>query len=264
MPDRTREQGAPRPPRVPIAVTVTGTEWLTPAMVRVVLTGDAVRTLPDIGHTDTYVRLVLSADHTPRAYTLRWVDRAAGELAIDFLVHGDEGIAGPWAAAARPGDVLEFLGPGSDWAPRPGAEAHLFVGDESALPAIASGLEALLAGRPDAVATVFAEVASAGLEYPLPAGPGVAVTWVYRDGAGYGERLVEAVLGAPFPAGDVEAFVHGNAEMVRPLRRYLLRERGLERGKLSISGYWRVGHTDDAWRAVKRDFNAAMEAEAGA
>jgi len=264
MPERTRAQGDPRPSRDPIKVTVRRTEWLTASMVRVVLAGNAVRTLPSPGHTDTYVRLVFDAEHTPRAYTLRSVDRAAGELAIDFLVHGDEGIAGPWAAAAQPGDELTFLGPGSDWAPRPDADAHLFVGDESALPAIASGLESLLANRPPAVATVFAEVAERGLEYPLPEGPGLTAIWVYRDGAAYGEPLVKAVLDAPFPQGDVEAFVHGNADMVRPLRRYLLRERGLAREKLSISGYWRVGHTDDAWRAVKREFNAAMEAEAGA
>ena len=245
-------------------MTAARTEWLTATMVRVTFVGEVVRHLPDVGHTDTYVRLVFDGDHTPRAYTLRSVDRAAGELAIDFVVHGDEGIAGPWAAAALPGDVLRFAGPGSDWAPRPHADAHLFVGDESALPAIASGLDFLLGQRPDAVATVFAEVEAAALEYPLPTGPGVEVIWVYRDGAAYGERLVEAVVAAPYPAGDVEAFVHGNADMVRPLRRYLLRERGLERGKLSISGYWRAGHTDEAWRAVKRDFNALMEAEAGA
>ena len=30
-----------------------------------------------------------------RTYTVRRVDRGAAELAIDFVVHGDEGLAGP-------------------------------------------------------------------------------------------------------------------------------------------------------------------------
>ena len=69
------------------------------------------------------------------------------------------------------------------------------------------------------------------------------------------------MMAAAVPEGDVEAFVHGNAEMVRPLRRYLLGERGLPREHLSVSGYWRSGMTDEGWRASKREFNAAMEAE---
>jgi len=246
------------------AVTVSRTEWLTPSMVRVALVGDAVTDFPDaavpsIGHTDTYVKLVFG--EALRAYTVRSADRDAGELVIDFVVHGDQGLAGPWAAAAVPGDSIGFVGPGGEWSPRADADAHLLVGDEAALPAIAASLEQLLARQPDARALVFAEIEDSAHVYPLPSGPNVEVQWIHRDGAPYGERLVEAVLAAPYPAGSVEAFVHGNADMVRPVRRYLLRDRGLAREHLSASGYWRAGLTDEAWRAAKREFNAAMESE---
>lgn len=30
------------------------------------------------------------------------------ELTLDFAVHGDAGVAGPWAATARPGDELHW------------------------------------------------------------------------------------------------------------------------------------------------------------
>lgn len=227
-------------------------------MVRVVFAGPDVSALPGDLFADAYVKLLFG--ESTRAYTLRRLAR--GELWIDFVVHGDEGLAGPWAAAASPGDRLSFVGPGGEWSPRPGADWHVFVGDESALPAIASGLDRLFAAAPEAKAQVFVEIGAAGEEYPLPAN--AAVTWIYRDGAPYGDRLVETVLAASLPEGDVEAFVHGNAEAVRPLRRYLLRERGLAREKLSISGYWRSGMTDEGWRASKREFNALMESEAGA
>jgi len=237
-----------KPQRPRHTATVLRTNRVSPNMVRVAFRaslGDAEL------FADSYVKLLF--DGAQRAYTVR--ESADGELTIDFVVHGDEGLAGPWATNAQPGDVLEFVGPGGEWSPRADADWHLFIGDESALPAIASGLAQL---APQAKALVFAEIEAAGHEYPLP----VNVTWVHREDAPYGQRLVDAVLAANLPAGDVECFLHGNAEMVRPLRRYLLGERGLPRENLSASGYWRAGHTDEAWRASKREFNAAMEQDA--
>jgi len=225
--------------------TVSATEWLSPSMVRVVFSTTALDGAELFA--DSYVKLLF--DGVQRAYTVR--AHVPGEFTVDFVVHGDEGLAGPWAAHASPGDQLEFVGPGGEWSPRMGADLHLFIGDESALPAIASGLERLGGAR----SLVFVEIGGAGEEYPLPG----EVTWVRRDGAPYGEKLVAAVLGAQLSDGDIEVFLHGNAEMVRPLRRYLLRERGVPREHASVSGYWRSGMTDEAWRASKRDFNAAME-----
>jgi len=253
-------------PRPVHDLTVVSTERLTRTMVRVDFAGETIATFPDTavpgadaGFTDTYVKLRFG--DVVRAYTLRSVDREGGRLTIDFVVHGDHGVAGPWAAAAQPGDRISCLHPGGEWAPRPSADAHLLVGDEAAFPAIGSALEVLLAARPDATALVFAEVEQPGDEYPFATGPGVDIRWVYRDGGAYGAQLVAEVLAHGWPGGDVEGFVHGNAEMVRPVRRYLLRDIGMPRQNLSISGYWRAGHTDEAWRAVKKEFNALMEQE---
>ena len=68
----------------------------------------------------------------------------------------------------------------------------------------------------------------------------------------------------PVPARDLHAFVHGNAEMIKDLRRYLFLESGVDRANVSISGYWRTGQTEDDWQAGKRAFNEAMEAEEAA
>ncbi len=67
-----------------------------------------------------------------------------------------------------------------------------------------------------------------------------------------------------FPTGRVHAFVHGEADEVRELRKHLLGERGLDRADMSCSPYWRRTMTDEAWREVKRDFVAAMEADLSA
>ncbi len=268
--------------RVMRTAEVVRTEHLTKSYVRVVLTGGDLASLPDLQHTDHYVKLLFAppgADYAwpfdpdeirasrprelwpvTRTYTIRWFDRASQQLALDFVVHGSEGLAGPWAAAARPGDSIGFMGPGGAWRPDPEADVHLLVGDESAAPAIAAALESL---PPTARAQVFLEVADAASHLPMPETPGMSVTWVHRDDhpGSYGVALSSAVRTAGVPSGRLCAFVHGNADMVRDLRRFLFLEQGVPRAAVSISGYWRTGLDEDAWQSGKRAFNEKMEQE---
>jgi NADPH-dependent ferric siderophore reductase len=257
------------------------TERITPHMIRVVLGGDGLAGFPVGAFTDHYVKLLfppvgapygvpydveqIRADLPPeqwpvtRTYTVRRWDAVTGELTVDVLHHGEEGLAGPWAAAAQPGDLIQLLGPGGAYSPRADADWHLLAGDESALPAISATLERLPAG---ARALVVVEVAGPEEEQPdLVAGDGVDLRWVHRGTAAPGERLVTAVRGVALPEGTGHVFVHGEATAVRELRRHLRDVRGLDPEFTSISGYWRRGDTDERWRAAKREWNAAIEAE---
>jgi NADPH-dependent ferric siderophore reductase len=245
------------------------TERLTPHMIRVVFGGEDLAAFPDTPFTDRYVKLQfprpgvrypesfdletiraeLPRDQWPvvRTYTVRALDPAAAELTIDFVHHGDEGIAGPWAAAARPGDLLRLMGPGGAYAPDPDADWHLMVGDESALPAIGAACERV---RPGVPVVALLEVADAGERQELDA------TWLYRDPAAP-DQLLDAVRAATFPPGRVHAFVHGEAGFVRDVRRHLLDDRAIPRESLSVSGYWRRGRDEDGWRADKAADRAA-------
>ncbi|MHC0428588.1 siderophore-interacting protein [Streptomyces sp. O3] len=255
-------------------------EQLTPSMRRVVLGGDGLADFATGDCTDHYVKLLFPADGVAypepfdiqriradlpreqwpaqRTYTVRAWDPVRRELTLDFVVHGDAGLAGPWAARARPGDVLHLLGPGGGYAPSADADWHLLAGDESALPAIAASLERLPAG---ATAHAFVEVAGPADEQPVSTPDGVRISWLHRGDRPVGAALTEAVRNLRFPAGDVQAFVHGEAGAVKELRRYLRVERAVPRERLSISGYWRLGHNEDGWQASKRDWNAQVEAE---
>ncbi|NUS13576.1 MAG: siderophore-interacting protein [Streptomyces sp.] len=273
------DRPARRAPRARHA-TVVRTERLTPRMVRVVLAVDPADR-PDIGAcTDHYVKLVFppeGADYPrpldmeavrrdlpreqwprTRTYTVRAWDPDAGEMTVDFVHHGDEGLAGPWAARARPGDGVDFLGPGGGYAPDPAADWHLLAGDESALPAIAAAVEALPPGAPT---KVFVEVADPAEEQKLVGAGDAEVVWVHRGGRPVGEALVAAVTGTPMPPGDVQVFVHGEAGFVKELRRFVRLERGVPRERLSVSGYWRRGADEDGWQSSKREWNAEVEAE---
>ena len=86
--------------------------------------------------------------------------------------------------------------------------------------------------------------------------------WLHRSGhPGDGALLVDAVRALDFPEGRVHGFVHGEAGEVREVRRHLLGEREVPRADLSVSGYWRRTMTDEAWRRVKRDWNAEVEGD---
>ena len=195
-------------------------------------------------------RAELPRDQWPvlRTYTVRAFDPAAGELTIDFVHHGDVGLAGPWAAGARPGDRLLLLGPGGAYAPDPTADWHLMVGDESALPAIGSALERVPNGVP---VHALVEVDGPADQQELTTPGRLDLRWCHRDPV-RSEQLVDALAELTFPAGRVHAFVHGEAGVVRTLRRHLLDERGVPRDDLSVSGYWRRGDDEEGFRVFKQ------------
>ncbi|MEV7066247.1 siderophore-interacting protein [Streptomyces collinus] len=267
-----------RPPRRAHSAQVVRTERLTPHMQRVVLGGEGLADFTAETCTDHYVKLLfppagvtyaepfdlqrvrdeLPRDQWPvtRTYTVRQWDAEHRELTLDFVIHGDEGLAGPWAARVQPGETVYFMGPGGAYAPDPDADWHLFAGDESALPAIACALEALPRG-----ARAYAFVEISGPEEEQKIDSDVEVMWLHRGARPLGEALVETVRNLEFPEGRVHAFVHGEAHFVKQLRHLLRVERHVPRESLSISGYWRRGHNEDGWQESKREWNARIEAE---
>lgn len=245
-------------------LTVARREQLSPSLVRVVFGDPGFDDFEPNDFTDAYVKLVLGDSESPtlRTYTIRSVDPVRREIAIDFVVHGDEGVAGPWAARAEAGEQLSILGPGGAYRPRADADWHLLAGDESAIPAISAAVEAL---APDAVARVYIEVDDARHEVAIDHGPKVDVVWVHRstapEGGEAGESaLSRAVLAGEWLPGQVHAFVHGEAQTVmHVIRPYIRRTRGVAAEWASISGYWRRGRNEESFRAWKRDLAAAEQ-----
>lgn len=262
-------------------------------MVRVTLGSDQFDTFVPSKFTDSYVKLVFAADDidvaalpqpltldsfsvlppekrpSVRTLTVRKVDPAARRIALDIVVHGEHGVAGVWAASAQPGQVIYLMGPGGAYTPDPAADWHLLAGDESALPAIATALEAL---PPNAVGKTFIEVASPEDEIPLTAPDGMQVNWVYRGGradlvtedrAGDFAPLIEAVTTTLWLPGQVHVFIHGEAQTVmHNLRPFIRKERGIDaKWSSSISGYWRRGRTEETFRQWKKEL---AESESGA
>lgn len=273
---------APARPRKPqLELTVAERLQLSPAMVRLVCHVDNAQDFQDIEAPEKYVKLIFFSETTlaatapgalpdywevrdtsapedqpvSRHMTLRRTDPAAGEVWIDVALHGSEGYAGPWADAAAPGDRLVALGPGGKWMPDPDATWSLFAGDDAAVPAVLANLEALpVSARGEVVLEV--QDAAHELDLSVVAVPeGITVRWVHRADEAPGERaLVQGIADAAWPedVSGVQAFVHGEREAMKAARAVLFDQRGLGRSRVSLSGYWAGGRTEDVFQAEKK------------
>ena len=264
---------ADRKTRPQVNLTVLRKEQLSPHMIRIIAGGPGFKDYAHNEYVDRYVKIVfpqpgvdyeLPLDlwairesmpreqwpHT-RTYTIRWVNLEAQELAIDFVVHGDEGLAGPWAAAAEPGDALTFTGPGGAYNPAPDADWYLFAGDDAAIPAIAASIEAL---TPEARGVAFLEVDSADDVLQITAPAGVELHWLQRNGvpAGSSELLLESLRTMEWLPGRVDVFAHGERGYMKGLREIFFVQRGLERSQVSLSGYWAQGRVEEVFQAEKK------------
>ncbi|WP_375069708.1 siderophore-interacting protein [Stenotrophomonas lactitubi] len=234
---------------------------------------------------DWYARYrALPDDARPpmRTFTIRQLRAEECEVDVDFVLHGETGPASHWATHARPGDRVVLLAPDADcadssegweWKPPAGVGQVLLVADETALPAVAGILEEL-AGLADPPRTLaLLEIAQAGDAVPLKAPATAELVWLPRGQEVHGQRLLQAVQarlaaasavaeGAELDEIDVDAqilweqadasadgamyaWVAGEAGAVMAIRRYLVKDCGLDRRAITFMGYWRQGRVLD-------------------
>lgn len=214
--------------------TVTATQQLTPRMRRITLRVPTLQS-PRPAQDVELVLLDATGRRVKRRYTIRHHRADAGEIDIDALLHG-HGPGAVWAAEARQGDEIDFFGPRGRLEVRP-ADWHLFVGDESALPAFAALAEAVEACGWASHALI--EVADASDELPVRA----TVRWLHRGStvaAGTPGPLGAAIDEFRTPDGTGQAYLLGESRVVAALRPRLW-ARGLGNEQIYVKGYWNVG-----------------------
>lgn len=231
------------------------TRLVTPQLLRVTLAGDLADfvsasfddhikvffpapgqdrpALPTVG-PDGVVWPEGAARPAARDYTPRHYDPAAGELDIEFVLHGD-GPAASWAAQAKPGQFIGVGGPRGSFVIPTGFDWHLLVGDETALPAIARRLEELPAASR---AIVVAEVPGADAQPALASTAALELHWVHRDS---GQTLEQAVRALTLPAGEGYVWAAGETVAIRAVRAHLVGERGIDKSRIRAASYWKQG-----------------------
>ncbi|MFH9004649.1 siderophore-interacting protein [Streptomyces afghaniensis] len=197
-----------------------------------------------------------------RSYTLRELRRDPDEIDIDFALHGVEpgasvqaGPASRWAARAAAGDRVLLLGPAvADNRAirfRPPEDTDLVViwGDETAVPAASAIVESLPAGTR---ARVWLEVPHAADIQDLVTEADAEITWLVRDEEGReGSAMVlDALREAQLPPAERPyVWIAGESGCVKELRRHFVRERGIDRRRVTFVGYWRRGVSEEQLRA---------------
>jgi NADPH-dependent ferric siderophore reductase len=201
--------------------------------------GQAVPRLPEYGPDGTAIPGDVPSP-VVRTYTPRRFDEASRTLEVQFLLHG-EGPASEWAERVTVGDQLAIRGPGGRFSLDPEAERWWIAGDESAIPAVGTLLDALPA---TVSAEVHLEVEGPEDEMELPGPARTEITWHYRRAPdAWGAELYEAAVAAPLAAG-TRIWVACEAAAMRRIRRHFTGDRGLPASLLVTRGYWRLGVAD--------------------
>ena len=170
-------------------------------------------------------------DFTPRAF-----DPAQNVLTIDFALHG-KGLATEWAAGAQAGDTLEMGGPRGSLVVPDDFDWYVFVGDESALPAIGRWVAAL---RPDVPVATIVAIASEPEKQSFRTRASWTPHWIVRGepSARDGEDLCAASRKLSLPAGDGFVWIAGEDAIVRSVRACFTDERRHPTDWMKTSACW--------------------------
>lgn len=173
-----------------------------------------------------------------RWYSVRHHRRDVGELDTDIVLHGTNGPGTTWASSVAPDSTLFVRVGGGDYEHLPTeGENHLFVADETSMPALAAVADAWLAnGSPGSVHAVV-ELPTDDFESDIP--DGFPVTRLLRGDDKPGSLAIDHVMQMTLPDLDF-AWLCGESRLATTLRRHVVRERGVDRKRVAFSGYWRA------------------------
>jgi NADPH-dependent ferric siderophore reductase len=256
--------GSPRRRKPPRRVTVTSVSKIGPRLVSVLVTGDELDGFTDAAPT-SHLKLFLppaGADRlllpeqgpdggqvwnhddsqrpVIRTYTPRRYDPATRTLEIQVVLHG-AGPASEWAQQVKEGDEVAVGGPGGRFVLDKEAARWWIAGDESALPAVGTLLDAL---PETATAEVHLEVEDGDDVIKLPSPATVNVTWHHRYGSRKFSAALEAAARDAELADGTRIWVACESAAMRDIRRSLTRERGIPLSLLVTRGYWRLGESN--------------------
>ncbi|SIQ01300.1 NADPH-dependent ferric siderophore reductase, contains FAD-binding and SIP domains [Mucilaginibacter lappiensis] len=188
-----------------------------------------------------------------RTYTVRSLDRITGILDVEFVLHGDIGPGSAWAGNASIGDSLGIgiklsgkIREPSDW--------YLFAGDETALPAISAMLENLPA---ETTGLALLEVERETDTFYINTKGAIDICWLFRNGVPpeQSDLILYSVKNLVLPESALKsryAWIAGEENMVRIMRKYAIEQLGLNREELHATVYWKAGFSEDDYHQIRR------------
>jgi NADPH-dependent ferric siderophore reductase len=249
--DPFRQLAGPLAGTTRLAFEVVSSARLTPHMQRLTLTAPQLDGFTCLPGQDVML-LVAAEGNRPvrRRYTIRELDTAERLLTLDIVLHGD-GPGERWVRSAAPGDRIEGIGPRGKITTSATADWHLFMADESALPATFAMTEAL---PPGSLANLIIEIPEEDDEQDLASTAATRISWLHRLGSPAGDPALLAAEAedVEFPVGRGHAYLFGEAKVVSRLRE-ILADRGLSEEQVSPKAYWGRGRANAGHGEPARD-----------
>lgn len=223
-------------------VEITKVQPITPMMRRLTLDASGVPGLR-ADRPGQWVKIFVrdEADNLQpgRAYTVRSINEATGEIDVDFFLHDPSGPLSTWAALTKAGDFCEISSPhrSSGVVIAEQSNQYFLAADDTGLPAVCSILENL---PENATAKVLIEVENEAEKQPIKSLAKIHVQWFFRASENY-TGFSEAILSS-IPTIPCEIFIAAESGDVKKIKTHLNEMPGLR--KMALSGYWKRGEKD--------------------
>lgn len=183
-----------------------------------------------------------------RSYTVRRFDQQAGRLDVDFARHDVGGPATEWASSCKVGDTITVVGPGPTKLVDPAANWFFFVGDMTALPAIAANIERLpQTAQGYAVIEILSDEDKLDLSEP----EGLKITWVVNPHPEAGTELIDTVRSKPWQDGVPAVWSACEFGKMKDLRQYFVGDRFVAAENRYISSYWKLCASDEEHKKAR-------------
>ncbi|PCJ43402.1 MAG: NADPH-dependent ferric siderophore reductase [SAR86 cluster bacterium] len=235
------------------SLTVVKKQQLTPNMLRITLGGEELENFPQ-DQDGGYIKLLLETDKgsLKRSYTIRAFRSESLELDVDFVLHGENGHAGPaseWASKVTIGDHVNLTGPGpvkristtEDW--------YFIAGDMTALPAISVNLEAM---PRDAKGYAIIEIIEDADKQKFNSPEGIEIRWVINPHPELANSILpDALKVLPWLEGKPNVWLACEFSGMKQLRDYFKKENNVSKNEIYISSYWKIGDTDEGHKKAK-------------
>ena len=217
--------------------------YLTPNMIRIILTGDELAGFRSPSPDDNIKVFTSDADgkQAMRSYTPRKYDPEQNQLVVDFAVH-EAGPATKWALDVKVGEPAVIGGPRGSKVIEGDIQEWVLIGDETALPAMLRRVEEAKAGVP---VTMIASVPQMADEQTVETQADFTAIWVHRnvrppeDAAPVFEALETVSFGQ-----DCFVWLAAEGRLTKDIRAYLSETRKVPVKRIKATGYWVKGQSD--------------------
>ncbi len=205
-----------------------------------------------------YLKLLFSnsklnkKENLVRPYTIRHFRKKQLQVDIDFVIHSKNiGIASKWATETKIGDKISVSGPGPKQEVKKHHDWFFFIGDMSALPAIAANLEDL---NKNSKGIVILEIQSVFDKIEIRKPKNIEIFWLinkndYRSGD---SKLFEEVSKVKWLPGIPFIWAACEFTKMKKLRDYFQIEKKIKKDSIYISSYWRIGSDQEQHKLIKQ------------